>query len=64
MFLTEGSLFQTALLPFYSGPIRQDRNQSSLSWFARPSRSCPILAEFIYYPCTAAARRGVHRVRC
>jgi type III restriction enzyme len=27
----------------YSGPIRQDRNQSSLSWSVRPSRSCMTL---------------------
>jgi hypothetical protein len=27
----------------YSGPIRQDRNPSSLSWRARPSRSCLAL---------------------
>ena len=27
----------------YSGPIRQDRNQSSLSWSVRPSRSCLAL---------------------
>ena len=26
-----------------SGPIRQDRNQSSLSWSVRPSRSCMTL---------------------
>ena len=27
----------------YSGPIRQDRNQSSLSWSVRPSHSCMTL---------------------